>query len=67
MARQDSLEDRVARLEDRIDRMQGTLATKDDIKLLHDRLNNLTTLIVGIGFLNIVAITVAAVIVRLLT
>ena len=47
--------------------MNETLATKQDldnaIKLIHDRLNNLTMLVVGIGFLNIVAV----VIVRLLS
>ena len=53
----------VNRLELRVDRMNETLATKEDIKLVHDRLNNLTILVVGVGFLNIVAVVV----VRLLT
>ena len=53
----------VARLEMRVDRMNETLATKEDVKLIHDRLNNLTMMVVGIGFLNIVAVVV----VRLLT
>ena len=52
----DMLEARMGRLEQRTDRMTETLATKEDIKLLHDRLNNLTMLVVGIGFLNIVAV-----------
>lgn len=47
--------------------MNETLATKEDlreaVKLIHDRLNNLTLLVVGVGFLNIVAVVV----VRLLT
>ena len=43
--------------------MNETLATKEDVKLIHDRLNNLTMMVVGIGFLNIVAVVV----VRLLT
>ncbi len=67
MTNQSTLEDRVAHLEQRVDRMNETLATKQDldnaIKLIHDRLNNLTMLVVGIGFLNIVAV----VIVRLLS
>ena len=85
MASQNTLEARVTRLEDRVDRMNETLATKqdlnnavnllrednkalkDDNKVLHGRMNNLTMLVMGIGFLNIVAITVAAVFVRLLT
>ena len=56
MTEDSTLETRVARLEDRVDRMNETLATKEDIKLIHDRLNNLTMLVVGIGFLNIVAV-----------
>ena len=56
MTNQSTLEDRVTRLEQRVDRMNETLATKEDIKLIHDRLNNLTMLVVGIGFLNIVAV-----------
>ena len=67
MTNQSTLEDRGAHLEQRVDRMNETLATKQDldnaIKLIHDRLNNLTMLVVGIGFLNIVAV----VIVRLLS
>ena len=67
MTNQSTLEDRVTHLEQRVDRMNETLATKQDldnaIKLIHDRLNNLTMLVVGIGFLNIVAV----VIVRLLS
>ena len=67
MTNQSTLEDRAAHLEQRVDRMNETLATKQDldnaIKLIHDRLNNLTMLVVGIGFLNIVAV----VIVRLLS
>ena len=67
MTNQSTLEDRVAHLEQRVDRMNETLATKQDldnaITLIHDRLNNLTMLVVGIGFLNIVAV----VIVRLLS
>ena len=47
----------------RVDRMNEALATKEDVKLIHDRLNNLTMMVVGIGFLNIVAVVV----VRLLT
>ena len=60
MTNQSTLEDRVIRLEQRVDRMNETLVTKRDfdnaIKLIHDRLNNLTMLVVGIGFLNIVAV-----------
>ena len=60
MTNQSTLEDRVTRLEQRVDRMNETLVTKQDfdnaIKLIHDRLNNLTMLVVGIGFLNIVAV-----------
>ena len=60
MTNQSTLEDRVIRLEQRVDRMNETLVTKQDfdnaIKLIHDRLNNLTMLVVGIGFLNIVAV-----------
>ncbi len=56
MTEDSALETRVTRLEDRVDRMNETLATKEDIKLIHDRLNNLTMLVVGIGFLNIVAV-----------
>ncbi len=67
MTNQSSLEDRVARLEQRADRMNAILVTKQDFdnanKLIHDRLNNLTALVVGIGFLN----TVAVVTVRLLS
>ena len=47
--------------------MNETLATKQDlreaVKLIRDSLNNLTLLVVGVGFLNIVAVLV----VRLLT
>ena len=39
--------------------MNESLATKDDIKLLHDRLNNLIMLVVGIGFLNFIAVVIA--------
>ena len=56
MTEDSTLETRVTRLEDRVDRMNESLATKEDIKLIHDRLNNLTMLVVGIGFLNIVAV-----------
>ena len=60
MTNQSTLQDRVTRLEQRVDRMNETLFTKQDfdnaIKLIHDRLNNLTMLVVGIGFLNIVAV-----------
>ena len=56
MTNQSTLEDRVTHLDQRVDRMNEILATKEDIKLIHDRLNNLTMLVVGIGFLNIVAV-----------
>ena len=60
MTNQSTLQDRVTRLEQRVDRMNETLVTTQDfdnaIKLIHDRLNNLTMLVVGIGFLNIVAV-----------
>lgn len=44
-------------------RMNETLATKEDIKMIHGRLNNLAMMVVSIGFLNIVAAITA----RLLT
>jgi hypothetical protein len=56
MTDRDMLEGRMGRQEQRVDRMHETLATKEDIKLLHDRLNNLTVLVVGVGFLNIVVV-----------
>lgn len=43
--------------------MNETLATKEDVRLIQNRLNNFTMMVVGIGFLNIVAMVV----VRLLT
>ena len=45
-----TLEARVTRLEDRVDRMNETLATKEDIKLIHDRINTLTVIMV-VGFI----------------
>ena len=60
MASQNTMENRVARLEQRVDRMNETLVTKQEfdsaVKLLHDRLNLLTLLVVGIGFLNFLAV-----------
>jgi hypothetical protein len=63
MTDRDMLEARMDRQEQRADRMYETVATKEDIrllhgdiKLLHDRLNNLTVLVVGVGFLNIVVV-----------
>ena len=60
MTDRDMLEARMGRLEQRTDRMSETIVTKQDlgnaIKLVNDRLNNLTMLVVGIGFLNIVAV-----------
>ena len=44
--------------------LSETLATKEEVKLIHDRLNNVTMMpVVRIGLLNIVAVVV----VRLLT
>ena len=50
MTDNNALEVRVSRLEDRADRMNETLATKEDIKLLHDRMNTLTVIMV-VGFI----------------
>ncbi len=46
----------VARLKTRVDRMNETLVTNEDIKPVHNHLDNLTMMVIVIGFLNIVAV-----------
>ncbi len=63
MTQQSTQQSQVDRLEQRVDRMTETLATKDDVKILHDRLNVQNVLIMT-GFI----VTVTSVIItRLLS
>jgi len=63
MTQQSAQQSQVDRLEQRVDRMTETLATKDDVKILHDRLN-VQNIIIMTGF--IVTIT-SVILTRLLS